>query len=309
MRVRHRNYCFTWNNYQNAETAKIALQNMSPSYCIYGFEIAPTTGTPHLQGYMEFDTAWDIKTLQKMRPGVHWSPRKGTQKQAVDYCKKDNNYVEWGTPKKQGERRDLNEIRDAIVEGASMYDIATNHFGDFMRYHKGFEKFQYLHIAQEMATKIREIECQYWWGPTRSGKTRAAWELLKAPYILNEGNTGFWWTGYMNQENILIDDFRGTTPLHILLRWLDRYPVQVPCHGGYHWLCAKKIIITSNVPLESLYRNCDEESRKALRARFAEIRYIGTEVSGNNDTHFFNPFEETEDETTLRVMRATPDKA
>lgn len=46
-------YCFTYNNYTGP--LEVALQNFLVANCdfaVYGREVAPTTGTPHLQVYM-----------------------------------------------------------------------------------------------------------------------------------------------------------------------------------------------------------------------------------------------------------------
>lgn len=283
MNTRVRNYCFTWNNHPPRDDVIKCFEPLDPQYVVFGYEVAPTTGTPHIQGYIEFKKAMTLNVLVRERPGIHWEPRMGTAYQASFYCKKGGKYEEFGTPKAQGARTDLTAIREEIENGSSLLHVANNHFGDYLRYHRGIERYMYVHRMETMRDLIRStLRVVYLWGPTGTGKTRTAWSMLTRPYVLNEGNTGFWWTGYQSESDILIDDFRGTTPLHILLRWLDIYPCQVPIHGGYAFLCATTIIITSNLSLDQLYRNCDEGSRQALRRRFSEIRYIGTEVTGNS---------------------------
>lgn len=134
------------------------------------------------------------------------------------------------------------------------------------------------------------MTCYYIWGKTRSRKTSWVYEREPDVYRVCEGNTGMWWTGYHNQEAVLFDDFRGTAPLHIMLQWLDGHPVQVPIHGGYANLSATRIYVTSNVPIENLYRNCDQETRDAFKARFHHIVKKGddaTEASGNTSHSFF----------------------
>lgn len=47
-------YVFTWNNYPEDKCDEILKRSKYKfTYCIYGREVAPTTGTPHLQGYAE----------------------------------------------------------------------------------------------------------------------------------------------------------------------------------------------------------------------------------------------------------------
>lgn len=87
-------WCFTLNNYkiEDLET----LETIFSTFCtmwVFGKEKAPSTGTLHLQGYLEFK--------QKVRPlecqglknfPFHWEKRKGTQLQAYEYCIKDGDY-------------------------------------------------------------------------------------------------------------------------------------------------------------------------------------------------------------------------
>lgn len=46
------NWFFTLNNWVPSDL--IILQNLECDYMIYCFEVAPSTGTPHLHVYMEF---------------------------------------------------------------------------------------------------------------------------------------------------------------------------------------------------------------------------------------------------------------
>ena len=43
-----RKWCFTYSNYENVDEL-ISILKLSSKYG-FGYEIAPTTGTPHLQG-------------------------------------------------------------------------------------------------------------------------------------------------------------------------------------------------------------------------------------------------------------------
>lgn len=106
------------------------------------------------------------------------------------------------------------------------------------------------------------------------------------------GPTGVWWTGYCGQKTVLFDDFRGGVPFHVLLTWLDGYPIVVPVHGGSVQLEATRIIITSNIPLEELYPNVDERQRLALKRRIHEDRHFdltASEVTGNTVPSLVTP--------------------
>jgi len=84
---------------------------------IYCFEVAPSTGTPHLHVYMEFKEkqSWSViraMILLLLRP----SCEDKSQAKAIDYCKKDGNFVERGQKKNQGSRSDLDGARVMALE-------------------------------------------------------------------------------------------------------------------------------------------------------------------------------------------------
>lgn len=58
--------------------------------------------------------------------------------------KKDGNWWEMGNRMQQGRRNDLIMIRDMIRNGANILDIADEHFGSFVRYHRGIMLYQDL---------------------------------------------------------------------------------------------------------------------------------------------------------------------
>jgi len=85
-------WCFTLNNYDIVDEE--VFSTIVPESCKYGIigrEIGEQ-GTRHLQGYLEFK--------QKKRPKsvfsnvkIHWEKAKGSRKQNVTYCSKDNDIL------------------------------------------------------------------------------------------------------------------------------------------------------------------------------------------------------------------------
>jgi hypothetical protein len=69
------------------EASKPLLAN----WCI-GEEIAPSTGTPHLQGYIEFKTKRRPSELA-WPPQIHWEVSRGSRAQNLAYCSKSGQVV------------------------------------------------------------------------------------------------------------------------------------------------------------------------------------------------------------------------
>ena len=61
---------------------------------------------------MEFEEKVTVRQIKRILqdPSAPIEERYGTAKEAIEYCKKDNNFMEFGKPKKHGERNDLSDV-------------------------------------------------------------------------------------------------------------------------------------------------------------------------------------------------------
>ncbi len=96
---RFKKFTFTLNNYTDqhihdlVQFADIYLQ-----YIKYGKEIAPSTGTPHLQGWFITKKEQSKKTIIEEFPGkAHIEIMRGTELENQVYVSKDNDVTELGT--------------------------------------------------------------------------------------------------------------------------------------------------------------------------------------------------------------------
>ena len=107
-----RRYCFTLNNYTPVEEQAVAdfLSCEDVRYGVYGREVGES-GTPHLQGFLILTRQRTIHWLRQRIARAHFEGTRGTSGQARDYCKKDNDFNEYGQfPGNQGRRSDLDEL-------------------------------------------------------------------------------------------------------------------------------------------------------------------------------------------------------
>ena len=133
---RYRDWVFTLNNYQLEDINRI--QQIKSVYQVFGKEIAPTTGTPHLQGYIEFENPRrfsGVKNLISDRAHIEIAHSSGPTNQK--YCKKDGNWNEWGECSKgQGARSDLDYIAQMIKEDKPLSLIRDTYPSQWIRYSK-----------------------------------------------------------------------------------------------------------------------------------------------------------------------------
>lgn len=93
-----KHWCFTVNNWTaaNDELLKALGTTDGTSYLVYGYEEGENH-TPHLQGYIAFARRKRFNQVKDVLPaGAHIEAKKGSPKQAADYCKKDGIYQEFG---------------------------------------------------------------------------------------------------------------------------------------------------------------------------------------------------------------------
>lgn len=231
-------YCFTWNNYTDANIESLKAQQYK--YLVFGRELAPTTGTPHLQGYIYYKHQRTISAIAKQLKGIHLTQANGNPFANRDYCTKDNNFEEYGTIPKQGARSDIVEVKEAIKEGHGIRDLVEN--GTIINY-------QGLKLAERLITyyekpRTEKPTVQWFYGSTGTGKTRKAYELFPDAYTAMSTNR--WYEGYDGHKAVIIDDMRKDfCKFHELLRILDRYSLRIEVKTSSRQFVATDIIITS----------------------------------------------------------------
>lgn len=113
---RAKRWVFTLNNWTANELANILdAGRTNAEYLVVGRECAPTTGTPHLQGYVEWNAACRFQTC-KNRLGPRVSVRIARADAAANrtYCTKEGDFEEIGEcpTRGQGRRTDLERFFD-----------------------------------------------------------------------------------------------------------------------------------------------------------------------------------------------------
>lgn len=111
-------WVFTINNYTNEDIASIS--SWDTKYCIFGKEVAPTTGTPHLQGFCIFSKNHRLTAVKKLHASAFWEAAKTSSAACSKYCKKSNDFVETGSLGQSGKRNDIRSFMETVNNG--VYD-------------------------------------------------------------------------------------------------------------------------------------------------------------------------------------------
>lgn len=265
-------YCFTaWN-----EPVQFQAKNDVLVYLIYGIEKCPTTGQVHFQGYVEFRKRMSMEKVKLFFNDntIHIERRRGTQEEAIEYCKKDDNYHEVGTPNYSGKRNDL---LSSINSCTTVHQFALKDPVNYIRYHNGIK--DYYNIKQ-LHEKKGTSKCQVhiYWGLAGSGKSFSVLDAIgDDPYYFwtpSTNNSGPWFDGYLGQKHIVLDDFYGNLPYTLLLQMTDPYlkKVQLPIKNGHSLAFYEHLWITSNTDPMTWYKNVRDRTGWFRRVKAADVR-------------------------------------
>ena len=108
-----RRFCFTWNNYSDLDWVLCSeFIKKYAKYGIIGKEIAPNTGTHHIQGFINLQKPMRFSTIkQRLDSRIHIEKANGSDEQNQEYCKKAGDFFEEGTPQYAGKRNDLDAAK------------------------------------------------------------------------------------------------------------------------------------------------------------------------------------------------------
>lgn len=232
-------------------------------------------GTLHYQAFVAFNRTRTLRQVRLLCPRGHWEPRspRSTNAQAIEYVTKEETRVEgpwfYGNLLESGERTDIQRMYSMVKRGASDFEIQEEMVDTYVGHLNAPTRLR--NNMLESSPRSQPPLVKWYYGPTGSGKTRAAFEEYPAAYF-KDMSDGKWWDGYMQQECVVFDDMRKDTfKFHELLRILDRYPLRVQMKGSSCQFNSPVIIITSCFPPESLYETREDVGQLLRRINQVEI--------------------------------------
>lgn len=282
---RARNWCFTC--FADPER-QFADYPAFISYCIWQLEEAPESKLLHKQGYVECNTTVSLNQLKKWLPMAHWEIRKGSQSDAINYCKKEDTRVEgpheYGKPKEQGKRNDIGDAMESIKKGSDLKAMIEEHPAVYFKYSRAVEKAQRIFHPPKMRPKP---QIRFFYGRPGSGKSFNAHNLAPDAYSASDLKE-CWFDGYNGEDTIIFDDFEGNFNLRLMLKLLDWYPLQLPVKGGFVTIKAYKFIFTSNYEPQMVYQGNDAWLRRITD--FGESVYFDGVFDAGTLAPYFTAF-------------------
>jgi len=269
---RSRGWCITLNNPTPRDYENLQKLASASRYLVCQLEHAPTTGTPHYQGYVYFDNARTFQSLVRRLPRAHLTIARGTARENRAYCTKaaeegqppNELVLETGDIPSPGNntRVTVENVRDMLREGATYADLTNADSVTVSALRLAQEWLKYNMPERDFKPTVR-----WYYGPTGSGKTRHAMSWLRSEgTVFTVETPGKFWDGYDGQNGVLFDDFRSTRcEFAHLLRLLDRYPMRVEVKGGSRQLNSRHMAITAPCHPRDIYPGLGEDVAQLLR--------------------------------------------
>lgn len=271
---RHRNFVYTINNYTDEIIEQV--KKIDCKYNSFSMEVAPTTGTPHLQGFICFQNPKSLSAVIKILPHSHVEVMRGSIDDNVAYITKAAQAWSQGErPLSQAEKGRAGEgywddIQDKCKRGRfeelpASFTVGNAKVADYV-----ISKFK----ASRVLKPLTFDDVNLWLhGETGTGKTTRAYELAGGQENLYEKGPNKWWCFYADQEYVLIDDLDLTHAylLRDLKIWCHHHPFRAESKGqGAIKIRPRVIIVTSNYMIEEIWPN-RRDSEPILR-RFKQIK-------------------------------------
>jgi len=274
---RGRAWCFTWNNYP--DDYRLLLDGIECRYIVAGEELAPNTGTPHIQGYIYFAGAKRPTAVMGLFPGCHLSNARGTPTENRNYCRKTRPvdespnavvYERGDKPLDPDEKGALEQARyQSAWDFAKTGEIESIDADIRVRLYSSLRR-----IEKDFMPAVERLNapCGIWiYGMSGAGKSRTVLDAYPDLYPKPRNN---WWDGYQREEVVLLDDVdKFDVALGGKLKhWADCYPFIGENKGGSLKIRPKKLFVTSQYKIEDIWQ--DEETRAALFRRFKVIEKL-----------------------------------
>jgi len=268
--TRSRRYVFTWNNYPAEAEAllKALFIRRNGLYLICGREVGDS-GTPHLQGYIHFESTTSFKTLKRELPSCHIEQAKGNTTENKNYCSKDGDFFELGeAPLDKGvATKELWKKLLAAAKEGNWQWIQEQHPRLWILHNTKF-----MSLREPKSLVMNDIQNEWWYGATGTGKSRLAWE--KYGSICFQKMLNKWWDGYDMEPVVIIEEWspKNDVTSSALKIWADRYPFTAQIKGGVlQKIRPQKIIVISNYRLSDCFG--DSRDLEPIARRFVEIEF------------------------------------
>lgn len=251
------------------------------------------TGNEHMHLVLCDPQKSRFSAVQKMFPGIHIEPMKGSKEDAEAYITKKGRFAEKehtvivpaifrGEIKaNRGKRNDLEIIEDLLNQGKTPEQIMEISLS--YRMYEKMIRSAYYRIQSRQTAPLRQVTVYWHVGSSGSGKSYTYVTLCEQRgedniYLMSDYETGGL-DKYEAQPILFMDEFKGRISFSDLLGYLEGYKKQIHCRYANALALWTEVHIASIYPPETLYDSMvpidyrDTDEYEQLRRRITYIVY------------------------------------
>lgn len=263
--------------------------------------------TLHTHVYVVFKNSVMFDTMHKRFYGVHIEQANGSNQENRDYVRKEGKYLndpkhdtnltdtfeEWGElpPDRTRQETQSEKITQMVYDGKSNAEILTEIPGAYTKLNY-IEQARQTLLEERYKDEWRSLEVTYLWCDTGAGKTRSVMEKYGYSKVYQVTDYEHPFDGYKGQAVIIFEEFRSSLKIDDMLKYLDGYPLQLPCRYANKVACYTTVFIISNIPLKQQYPNVqtdNPETWAAFRRRIHQEQRMTKEFEVLPDDPMFDP--------------------
>lgn len=245
--------------------------------------------TYHTHVYAAFKNAVEFAAVQRRFYGAHIEAAHGSHRENRDYIRKEGKWAEDAkhetnlpeTFEESGDlpdepdkrRRQSVEVLAMIEAGADNAEIIRA-YPSCMNHIRNMDATRQTLLESQYRKQFRNLTVHYIWGQTGVGKTRSVMDAHGYENVYQVTNYAHPFDGYRGQPVMLFDEFRSDLPTKDMLKYLDGYPIMLPCRYNDKVACYTTVYIVSNIPIEKQYPNVqidEPETWNAFRRRITDV--------------------------------------
>ena len=242
----------------------------------------------------------NIDNIKNKFPQAHIEKAYGTSAQNREYVFKEGKWEqdkrketnlaetheEWGDlpEERQGARNDCAELYEMVTEGKSNYEIIEGN-PNFIKQVERIDKVRQIVQEEQFKEIFRNLEVEYIFGDTGSGKTRCVMEKYGYSNVYRVTNYKNPFDQYQGQDVIAFEEFQSSIPINQMLVYLDGYPLMLPCRYSDKVACYTKAFILSNIDLKEQYQDIQRYNPETWKAFLRRIQKVRVFQNGKTDEY------------------------
>ena len=210
--------------------------------------------------------------------------------------------MEFGRITGQGQRTDIEEFTQAIIDGYSDIELLTEFPAQTQRYLNNIDKIRQMVLTEHYQKTLRHnLKVIFISGNAGVGKTRYIYERHPINEIYRVTHYEHPFDNYKTQRILVLDEYNNQLNIQLLLNILDIYPLLLPARYADKWACYEQVYVISNYDFDELFSIYDATIYKAIKRRFHLITQRMNEFNVDEIYRILDEFNELNNDDNINI--------